>query len=208
MSSKKTKVKTKRGFSLKQRGWRVPESPPKVTGAMHSVVERSMQFDAGRLGSFRAFAGPYLDRPWHSTGVLLERSYQSCKHAVFLDIPDFGVPGNADDVTRALIRAFMLGIGGAHIYVGCRGGIGRTGMFLALMTKAQDAYTGVSRDPVAKVRKEYLSHAVETEEQARYVQTFDVSRVVDWFRATEAGMRPVPPRGWQRVIRKFSGSDT
>lgn len=53
--------------------------------------------------------------------------------------------------------------------------MGRTGLFLAILAKA----VGFN-DPVAYVRKHYYNHAVETAEQAKYVEAFDVSWVPDY----------------------------
>lgn len=58
---------------------------------------------------------------------------------------------------------------GERVYVGCMGGIGRTGLFMACLAKA----LGVDQ-PVAWVRKHYIPHAVETKEQGEYVRKFDI----------------------------------
>jgi len=64
------------------------------------------------------------------------------------------------------------GLAGEKIYIGCMGGWGRTGLFMALLAKA----TGIS-DPVAFIREYYTPHAVETKEQQDYVANFDVSPI-------------------------------
>jgi hypothetical protein len=107
--------------------------------------------------------GPYRMRPAHADfGVKLAREIdRPCE--VSVPIQDFSVPETGDlnvgiyETVRA-IRA------GQHVYAGCMGGKGRTGLFLACLAKAlgQDS-------PVEHVRKTYNSHAVETDEQYEFV---------------------------------------
>ena len=52
------------------------------------------------------------------------------------------------------------------------GGIGRTGLLLALVLKAA-GYT----DPLLEVRARFKSHAVETSDQKDYLDKFDVSSI-------------------------------
>jgi protein-tyrosine phosphatase len=58
---------------------------------------------------------------------------------------------------------------GKPVYAGCMGGIGRTGLLLALVLKAWG-----DEAPVATVRKQYYPHAVETSEQMRYIKEFEI----------------------------------
>ena len=75
---------------------------------------------------------------------------------IWVPIPDFQVPSERQlaQVENALERAFAAALDGKRVYVGCAGGYGRTGLFLALMAKV----AGV-KDPVAYVRLHYNSHA-------------------------------------------------
>jgi hypothetical protein len=141
--------------------------------------------------------GRYLDKPEGIRGVKLAQEIDAPADVV-LDVPDFGVPS---------LRALNVPIGKALdileedgvIYVGCMGGIGRTGMFIALLIKSigvvefnrqVNGFWGrVKRffgvfplkmdvgqmvyDPVQFVREEYLSHAVETSQQAKLVTDYD-----------------------------------
>ena len=137
----------------------------------------------GWQGAFQGFdivGGPY-DAFRHTPN-----SYGVCVraegiHDVHLDlllaIPDFSVPDQSPDHVREVLRrTLQAALEGKEVYVGCMGGWGRTGLFLALLAKA----TG-ERDPVAYVRKHYSPRAVETVAQARYVASFDVSEVQVWF---------------------------
>jgi len=86
---------------------------------------------------------------------------------VWVPTRDFSTP----DV-RALDRGVRtvvfrsLAFGTRH-FVGCRGGIGRTGLFMACVAKA----VGV-REPVAVVREQYDERAVETARQAKFVADY------------------------------------
>src|SRR5690606_26734740 len=91
---------------------------------------------------------------------------------VLLPITDFSVPENAADTDDALVAAFKAGIDGRPVYVGCMGGWGRTGLFLALMAKVAG-----EKDPVGYVRRWYTPHAVETKQQKAYVENYDMSWV-------------------------------
>ena len=49
------------------------------------------------------------------------------------------------------------------------GGIGRTGLFLAALAKLSG-----EKDPVAYVRKHYMPHAVETQQQQDFIKNLKV----------------------------------
>ena len=89
-----------------------------------------------------------------------------------LPIRDFSAPTDAKRVNHVLERVIDALLDGKRVYVGCMGGWGRTGLFLAILAKAAG-----HEDPVAYVRKHYTPRAVETEEQQDYVRAFDVSAI-------------------------------
>jgi hypothetical protein len=128
------------------------------------------------------FGGPYArgyeEDPKHFGIVLVENEPvnfvrgQAQKVAFDRHIPinDFSIPKQPIPEIQAAIRdAIRASILGKHVYVGCMGGWGRTGLFLSLMTKTM----GVS-DPIHYVRKHYTPKAVETAEQEKYVIQFPV----------------------------------
>jgi protein-tyrosine phosphatase len=96
---------------------------------------------------------------------------------VSLPIHDFSTPAEEQtpDVEYAIREALSAALSGKRVWVGCMGGWGRTGLFLALLAKT----CGVA-DPVGYVRSHYSPRAVETKEQARYVDWFDVSALQQW----------------------------
>ncbi|MGZ7140838.1 phosphatase domain-containing putative toxin, partial [Streptococcus pyogenes] len=57
--------------------------------------------------------------------------------ACSVDIPtrDFSIP-NTTLMTDGLRQALALVLSGQPVYAGCMGGIGRTGLFLAILAKA------------------------------------------------------------------------
>jgi protein-tyrosine phosphatase len=64
---------------------------------------------------------------------------------------------------------------GKDVYIGCQGGWGRTGLFLALLAKT----CGVE-NPIMYVRQNYARTAVETPAQEKYVRDFDVTPTRIW----------------------------
>lgn len=115
-------------------------------------------FDAAPLDVFRVAVRAERIRPGEAN--------------VHLPIRDFSVPENGADVAAALQKTLQASLSNKPVYVGCMGGYGRTGLFLALLAKA----AGIE-DPVDYVRRHYHSRAVETEKQMQYVEDFDVSGI-------------------------------
>jgi len=118
-------------------------------------------------GPYDAYPGqPYLGvcvRAEQTAGRLMD---------VHLPIDDFSVPRHDDEVLKALEKTIRAGLAGRKIYIGCMGGWGRTGLFMALLVKA----LGVE-EPVSFIRQHYTPRAVETKEQQFYVKNFDVSPI-------------------------------
>jgi protein-tyrosine phosphatase len=112
---------------------------------------------------------------------------------IALPIKDFGVPRDdqTQNVEEAILQAYAAAFDGKDVYVGCTGGIGRTGTFISLLVKA--TLEDSALDPVALVRGQYLSYAVETDEQHEYVEDFDVAAV----------RRQVMHAGWDFFFRKL-----
>jgi protein-tyrosine phosphatase len=105
---------------------------------------------------------------------LTETNRQNCTW--HLPIPDFSVPDN-DELVLEILRGviYQMALGNV-VHVGCRGGIGRTGLFLALLYKALVGKEERRwQTPLLWVRQHYMSHAVETYEQAEYLRSFDVT---------------------------------
>ncbi len=116
--------------------------------------------------------GPFGAYEQPAIGVCLEvRSALAGQAALLFPVPDFGAPD---------LQAFAAALGDLMtlmdkqpdlpIYIGCRAGIGRTGMMIAALAKiaGQD-------DPVAWTRAQYHPDAVETVDQCAAVAMLDMS---------------------------------
>ena len=124
----------------------------------------------------RVFGGPYRSKPNDFYGV---------KMAVEIDKPcnvniptrDFDVPNEAQLIT-GLIQTVAALVKGKKVYVGCMGGVGRTGLFLAALVTANNrakntSYTNTATNCINYVRRHYNPHAVETKQQEDYLIWFD-----------------------------------
>lgn len=107
-------------------------------------------------------------------------------HQISIPTEDFSVP-DVTDMQYGLIDALTAMKRGNDVYAGCMGGIGRTGLFMGCMAKVMQDLgargtvpTMYVHDPVDFVRNHYNGHAIETEEQRRYVRTFDTAIVLRW----------------------------
>lgn len=116
---------------------------------------------------FRVFGGPYRQRPSDMVGVKMA---EEIKAPCDVSIPtrDYQVP-DTDVLNEGLNAAINCMLRGRTLYVGCMGGMGRTGLFLAVLAKAM----GVP-NPVKFVRENYYSHAVETNGQYDFVTQYEV----------------------------------
>jgi hypothetical protein len=144
--------------------------------------------------------GPYREKPEGIRGVKLAPEINAACD-VRLDIPDFGIPA-VHAVDDALFQTLKILCEDGVIYLGCMGGIGRTGMFMALLMKtiatlniqveektlwykiknflgyASSPYLGMRNFSVYYVRDEYLSTAVETDEQYSFVSHYDPTEML------------------------------
>jgi protein-tyrosine phosphatase len=112
--------------------------------------------------------GPYYDRPTDYFGVKMA---VEIKKPCNVDIPthDFNVPSYAD--LDKGVRAALIPIArGNKVYVGCMGGIGRTGLFMGALSNLLK-----HPDPVKYVRANFKSHAIETKQQQDFVNNYKPS---------------------------------
>jgi protein-tyrosine phosphatase len=86
-------------------------------------------------------------------------------NVIHLPIRDFGVPSN-DKLIRAVNAVIAYAQTGRNIAIHCSAGIGRTGLFVALLAKQVLSLSG--DEAIAWVRQ-YISGAVETAEQRQLV---------------------------------------
>jgi len=108
-------------------------------------------------------------------------------HEISIPTEDYSVP-DVLDLRGGMIEAIQEMRKGKDVYAGCMGGVGRTGLFMACMTKV--AMTACPEeyeedlDPVLYVRSNYNPHAVETQQQMRFVSTFDTSPILKYLQLT------------------------
>ncbi len=118
--------------------------------------------------TLRIYAGPYAQRPDQCVyGVCLDANMaREFDHDYFMDWPDFGIP-QMKDLDETVVHVMNILKQDRAVYVGCLGGIGRTGTFLACLVK----YAG-KPDAVQFVRGSYLKGAVETKAQEAFVDAY------------------------------------
>jgi hypothetical protein len=126
-----------------------------------------MELKTVRGGKFEIFGGPYRQRPRNFRGVCMAAELAQSAHDVLVPTHDFSTPKVAQ-LIAGLDRTLDLIIAGEPVYVGCMGGIGRTGLFLAAIAKLWG-----EEDPVAYVRRQYIPHAVETSEQKTFIRNLE-----------------------------------
>lgn len=98
-------------------------------------------------------------------------------HHISIPTADYSVP-----TQKAMQHGIALALyaieQGNDLYVGCMGGIGRTGLFMGCMLKLVNDYYQRETDPVLMVRKGYKAHAIETPEQMYFVRNFDTTELL------------------------------
>jgi hypothetical protein len=144
---------------------------------------------------FTIWGGPYRERPQTMAGVKMAEELL-LPYTVDIPTKDFKVPDLAM-LDSGLMRTVALIVRLEPVYVGCMGGRGRTGLFLAVLVKA----FGI-KNPVEYVRANYFNHAVETEEQYRFVMDYQVPDEIsallrafkrhNWWKFWLSNLTPIP----------------
>jgi hypothetical protein len=114
--------------------------------------------------------GPFDSVPDGAFGVCLEvHAAKAGRADVLLPTADFGLPD--PDALKAAVGRVLAQLAAEPdrpVHVGCKAGVGRTGLFLAALTRA----AGVAGDPLDYVRAHYLAHAAETPAQEAMARGF------------------------------------
>ena len=128
---------------------------------------RSMPLHLKHGVSYTVYGGPYRACPSDVFGVKMAAEIDApCD--VSVPTQDFSIP-DVDAATQGLKETVKAVLAGKKVYVGCMGGIGRTGLMLALLAKSFG-----EEDPVRYVRATYYSHAVETAAQKQFIVEFKI----------------------------------
>ena len=119
------------------------------------------------------FGGPYVNKP--NSNIVGVKMAEEINLPCDIDIPtsDFSVP-DVQVFRRGLIKAIVNISKGNSLYIGCMGGIGRTGLFIAALLRIYNP----SEDPVYLTRLMYLRNAVETQEQKTYILNLPIVDLV------------------------------
>jgi hypothetical protein len=143
-------------------------------------MRERLQNDMGVLVDFggvhgRLIGGPYRSKPGGMAGVKMAAEISL---PCVIDIPtkDFSVPDH-DSMLLGMAQSVMWLQRTPVLFVGCAGGIGRTGLFLASMVKLMSWVHKVKIDPIDYVRAVYNPRAVETNEQEDFVYGLNVARL-------------------------------
>jgi len=110
-----------------------------------------------------------------------ERSYPWNKGVdIYFKIVDMGVPKDLTEFKKLLSYTVKQMKAGKKVFVGCIGGHGRTGLFLAALTKVM---TG-DKDAITTVRENYCKKAVESSEQINWLHKHFGIKKVEGSKAT------------------------
>jgi protein-tyrosine phosphatase len=112
--------------------------------------------------------GPYREKFTDHFGVKMA---EEIKSPCDVDIPtrDFDVP-DPKTLDKGVRDSLFVIARNKPVYVGCAGGIGRTGLYMAALAKV----LGIP-EPVKYVRANFKGHAVETKQQMAYVEAYTPS---------------------------------
>jgi protein-tyrosine phosphatase len=100
---------------------------------------------------------------------LAQEFWDQERATIAIEMHDYECPPNHQQVKYAMLVATQALAEGCDVYCGCAGGIGRTGIFLAVLAAA---YRPTEKDPITFVRNKYDSHAIETVSQEAWVYDF------------------------------------
>lgn len=118
-------------------------------------------------GTARLRGGPFAACPAEGFALCLDGGAANRRRAtLLLPIPDFGVPDDLPALRAALAATLAALRAGEAVYVGCRAGLGRTGLVLGCLARR----SGVTEEPVAFIRRHYHPGAIETAAQEAFLR--------------------------------------
>lgn len=150
----------------------------------NSMFTYSMPFECGEVKAM-IYGGPFNNAK-HDRRLVLVKMAKEIEKPCDIDIPtvDFSVP-TRHDMDTGVLEAVKLIAQGNDIYVGCMGGIGRTGLFMGCMAKVMKDFGTPMGEVIPYVRREFKQHAIETQEQQDFVMAFDTSKAVGFLKSRQ-----------------------
>jgi hypothetical protein len=163
-------------------GSRNPVIARLTVGTMPAGAKGMFPLKLGKIQSYLV-GGPYKQKPDHFYGIkMAEEIDRDC--VISIPTRDYDVPDKG-----RLVAGLYCGIALAQqqvpIWVGCMGGVGRTGLYFAALAKVMARYQKLTKhkvtiDPILYTREMYLAHAVETKEQMQWIANLDIDAVAEW----------------------------
>lgn len=136
-----------------------------------------------RMVSGIIFGGPYRNRPASMPGYCMAEELQHLPHDVAIPTRDFSVP-TPEAMVEGMKQARKDLRDRGELYVGCMGGIGRTGLFMGSMKllDLMSAHWLPDQDMLAEqainyVRMNYKGHAIETNEQEAFLKALPLRKM-------------------------------
>lgn len=135
----------------------------------------------GPFSKVEICGGPWTSVPKGAFGICMApevltnsylRAWPGMCPDVMVNVKDFSTP-DPNEVRMAAMMGLNAALYGRSVYVGCGFGIGRTGTLLGLMARIANPKI---IDPVAYIRKNYYSKAIETRDQQLMVMNLNVLR--------------------------------
>ena len=123
-------------------------------------------------GQVLLYGGAYGLKPSRMVGVKFAKEIPFAADGqieIDMSCPDYQTP-TVEQVYRVLPKIIDHLVAGNEVYGGCMAGRGRTGTAFSILARVWG-----ERDPVQYVRDTYYSHAVETEGQRKFVETFPIT---------------------------------
>ena len=102
----------------------------------------------------------------HTGRTLLDRYRQADLRVIYAPIPDFSAPksGYWDEALKQTLTAVQ---NGENVVIHCHAGIGRTGMFAAILTHE---LLGTDAEQSIEWVRKYIPYAIDTDHQKRFVR--------------------------------------
>jgi len=129
------------------------------------------------------YGGPYRNRPKDLPGFCMAEELMDLPHDVAIPTRDFSVP-EPEDMMKGLEKARYYLKKDGSLYVGCMGGIGRTGLFMGAMTllSFMSQYwmpnqAALAVEAIKYVRDNYKGHAIETKQQEDFLKELPLKKM-------------------------------